>query len=389
MLAATLPGRGGDAVALGSPLQIRPRIRRRGALREQLVGAGVRLAFSLAEVDERVLDDAHRFFAASFGEPRPRCLQLDPPAHHRIAGVGQLDRSVDVSRCRIDPPDRPRRGGPSEQKQRLSFRGRSQAGEQAEQDLWFDRVGDRLAEPHDHVHRPLVVAGLECQRDRLDGATALEQLLAQLLRDPGLDGSQPERRRHRQLQTAGDLPAQRDAGEQRLLHETATAQPLEQRWLQPRCAGEQADDRLLARREQMEGVGSHGTDDARRQRDEVGAGQPPSLIERHRDDAHAAIGGLDHALRRRDRLVPELGLDLLGRQRHRVGVDHEAVDELGDLVDGGRQDSPGDVEAGGGRRSLHALDESFDLVLVEEVGVVDDKRPVVERVERRRGELAP
>ena len=121
---------------------------------------------------------------------------------------------------------------------------------------------------------------------------------------------------------------------------------------------------------------------------EVGAGQAPSLIERHRDDAHAAIGGLDHALRRGDRLVLELGLDLLGRQRHRVGVDHEAVDELGDLVDGGRQDSPGDVEAGRGRRSFHTLDESFDLILVEEVGVVDDERPVVERVERRRGELA-
>ena len=81
----------------------------------------------------------------------------------------------------------------------------------------------------------------------------------------GLDGSQPERRRHRQLQTTGDLPAQRDAGEQRLLHEAATAQPFEQRWLQPRCASEQADDRLLARREQMQGVGGHGADDACRQ----------------------------------------------------------------------------------------------------------------------------
>ena len=94
---------------------------------------------------------------------------------------------------------------------------------------------------------------------------------------------------------------------------------------------------------------------------EVGAGQPPSLLERHRDDAHAAVGGLDHALRRGDRLVLELGLDLLGRQRHRVGVDDEPVDELGDLVDGGRQHPPGDVEAGRGRRRLHTLDESFDI----------------------------
>ena len=56
-------------------------------------------------------------------------------------------------------------------------------------------------------------------------------------------------------------------------------------------------------------------------------------------------------------------------------------------MDGGRQDPPGDIEAGRGRRSLHVLDESFDLLVVEEVGVVDDERPVVERVERRRGEL--
>ena len=126
----------------------------------------------------------------------------------------------------------------------------------------------------------------------------------------------------------------------------------------------------------------------RRQRDEVRPGKPPSLLERHRDDPHAAVGGLHHALRRGDRFLPELGLDLFGGQGHRVGVDDQPVDELGDVVDGCWQHPSGDVQAGCGRGRLHTLDELVDIVLVEEMGVVDDERAVVERVQGRRAELA-
>jgi len=78
-LAAGLPRRGGDAIALGGPLEVLAGVGCRGALGEHLVGPGVGPALAVAELGERLLGDARRLVAAAVGEAGPRRLDRHPP----------------------------------------------------------------------------------------------------------------------------------------------------------------------------------------------------------------------------------------------------------------------------------------------------------------------
>ena len=169
-----------------------------------------------------------------------------------------------------------------------------------------------------------------------------------------------------------------------LLDEAAPAEPVEQRRSMPGVRASRATTACSRGVEQLEGVALADGADHRATSTAIGSapGSAPALVERRGDDAHAAVGGLDDALaERRSTRRASSAATSSAVERHRLGVDDEAVDELGDLVDGGRQDPPGDDQ----RRAVAAavLDAARRAVrrasVVEEVGVVDDERPVVER----------
>ena len=104
VLAASLPRRRGDAVALGGALEVGPGVGRRRALGEDLVGAGVGVLLADAEIDERLLGGAHRVLVPALGQAGAGGLDLGPPAQPRLARRRPGRRR---GRCR---PPRRRRG---------------------------------------------------------------------------------------------------------------------------------------------------------------------------------------------------------------------------------------------------------------------------------------
>ena len=172
-----------------------------------------------------------------------------------------------------------------------------------------------------------------------------KSVAGQLASGDGLDRPGAEGRGHGEVEPAGDLAPQRDPRHEGVPEEPWTGQALEEGAIQARRSGEQADRGVLAGAELVQGVGAGRPHEARRQGDGVAAGHPPALLEGGGDDAHVAVGRLDDALGRRGRLAGQLSQHFVGAQRHRVGVDDETVDELGDLVDGVREHPTGDEQS--------------------------------------------
>ena len=203
------------------------------------MGAGVRPALAVAELGERLLGDSRRLVPPAVGEARPGRLDGDAPAQRRLGIDGHRHGPVDVA----SPPRRPaqRLGGrsPQEQQRRLAVGDRAEAGEQAEHLARLDGVGDRLAEAHHHVRRSLVLTGVEQQPDGLQRSPALEQLLGELRCRLRIDRAPPERRRRGQVEGAGDLTPQRDAGGDRPIDEPGAAELVEEVAVDAGCPGEQ------------------------------------------------------------------------------------------------------------------------------------------------------
>ena len=106
-------------------------------------------------------------------------------------------------------------------------------------------------------------------------------------------------------------------------------------------------------------------------------GQPPTLLERVGDDAHAAVGRIEHLVRRLHTISQGVH-DVVGGQRHGVRVDDERIGEGGDLEHLVGQQPTGDEEPLGrviGLGVLDQLHEVGDGSGIELVGVVDDQRP--------------
>ena len=105
-------------------------------------------------------------------------------------------------------------------------------------------------------------------------------------------------------------------------------------------------------------------------------GEPLALLQRVGDDPHAAVGRLEHLVRRFG-TVDERVHDVLGRQRHGVRVDDERVGEGGDLEHLVGQQPAGDEQPPArvvGLGLLDELDEIGNGSGIELVGVVDDQR---------------
>ena len=136
------------------------------------------------------------------------------------------------------------------------------------------------------------------------------------------------------LEGAGDLAAQRDAGGDGVVDERRTAEAVEHHPVDARRPGEQGDDRAWAHVELVQRRLTGRADHAGRDRDGVGRRIALGLVERRGDDADAAVGRLDEAVGERRRAGREHLDDLGRRDRQGLAVDDQAVDELRDLVDG-------------------------------------------------------
>ncbi len=255
---------------------------------------------------------------------------------------------------------------------------RAQPGEQPEEEPGLDGVGDRLTQVHDHARGLGVGAGVEEQTDRLDGATALDELDREVGGGHRLDRGRPERVRRGQVETAREVSPQRHAGGERPFDEPWPSEPIEEPAIDARRPGEQADDRVVASAEMLRGRRVGGAHHPRGEGDRIGSRLPHRLVEGGGDDAHAAVRRLDDSGGNRGRPVRRVVDDLWRGDRQRGGVDDQPVDQLGDLVDRVGQDPPGDDQS---QRLglLDPVDEPVDGVDVEQVGVVDDHRVEVGR----------
>ena len=101
-----------------------------------------------------------------------------------------------------------------------------------------------------------------------------------------------------------------------------------------------------------------------------GARVPPVLVEGGGDDAHTAVCCLDDAPGERHR-ARELGGDLVGVDGERIGVDDQAVDQMGGLVQDVGEHTAGDDQPGATRGVLDPLGDFGELERGEQVGVVE------------------
>ena len=154
--------------------------------------------------------------------------------------------------------------------------------------------------------------------------------------------------------------------------EAGPAESIEHRDVDARGAGEQRDDGPLPGGELVQGRLAGGPHDARGDRHGVGRGIARGLVEGHGDDPDVAVGRLGEPAGVRRRARREDLDDLLRRDRQRLAVDDEAVDELGDLVDRVGEEAAGDDQPGRAAGVLDALAEQRDIVGGEEVGIVDE-----------------
>ena len=231
-----------------------------------------------------------------------------------------------------------------------------------------------------------MVTGVEDERDRVEGTTALQHVVGERAGNGGIDRGAAQRGGRCELEGAGDLTSERHAGGDCVAHETGAAETVEHRDVDARGAGEQGDDRPLRRVELVQGRLAGGPNDPRGDRHGVGRGITRGLIERRGDDADAAVGRLGEPAGVRRRVRREDLDDLLRRHRQRHAVDDEAVHELRDLVDGVGEEAAGDDQPGRAVGVLDALAEQLHVVGGEEVGVVDQH--VRRRHRRARGERA-
>ena len=175
------------------------------------------------------LGDAHGGRDVALGQAGPGRFDLDPVAQRGRGAGRRRDGLVDVGGGLVDLAEVARgRGARSSRRAGSSLGAGAEAGEQAEQGPWFDRLGRRLAEVAEACGGAVVQAGVEQERDRLERPVALDQLVGEAgwrRRDDG-DGAEPGG--EGEIELAGHLAAQRDAGGEAAVDEPGSAEAVEQ-----------------------------------------------------------------------------------------------------------------------------------------------------------------
>ena len=260
----------------------------------------------------------------------------------------------------------------SSKQRRLALGHRAESGEQGEQGSRLDEPGDRLGQVHQCSGSAFVRSPVDEQPDRLDVTAALDERRGEPARNCGVDGDRRKCVGGDEIDPPCGLAPDEYAGREDPIEEAGAPEPSEESDVDPGGAGQEADQPGVVGVEQLQRNGAHRSQRPSGDRDDVGLRFEAGLGDRGGDDLDAAVDRFDELCGLARAEVRTLCDELRKRDPERRRVEDQAVDEMGDVVDGiGQNPSRHDQSSVGGS-VLDELDEPLDIDRFEQVGVVDD-----------------